>query len=111
MDLIYIPFDQVNQIGLSGTGFFALLLCGAVEGMLFSKFKRVILVRDAFPVSSVPNYLRDNAWGAILVCLLTNKISKPLSDVKLLKSRVSSDSLLKMPRDQSADTSLHVLPS
>lgn len=79
--------------------------------MLFSKFKGVIFVRDAFLVSPVPNYLRDNTWGAILVCLLKNKLSKPLSDVKLLKSRVSSIHCRKMPRDQSADTSLRVLPS
>lgn len=79
--------------------------------MFFSQFKRVIFVRDAFPVSPVPNYLWNNTWGARLVCLLKNKLSKPLSDVKLLKSRVSSDSLQKMPRDQSADTSLRDLPS
>lgn len=60
MDLIYIPFDQVNQTRLS-TWLFSLQCCGLCLEIFFFVSYRVILTSTASNFGFVANYL----WTAL----------------------------------------------
>lgn len=60
MDLIYIPFDQVNQTTLSRQ-LFSLQCCELCVGIFFSKLQKVDLASTAPNLGFVANYL----WAAL----------------------------------------------